>query len=82
MDARGVLCGLTQYTRKEHVCRAALEAVCFQTREIMEAMDKDSGIRPEALVVDGAMTANDLMMQMQADILSACPSQPISTFEY
>ena len=69
-DARGAIVGLTQYSRKEHVCRAALEAVCFQTREILDAMDKDSGLQLERVLVDGAMTGNDLMMQTLADFLS------------
>jgi glycerol kinase len=69
-DARGTICGLTQYTRREHICRATLEAVCFQTREILDAMNKDSGLKLNKLLVDGAMTANELMMQTQADFLS------------
>ena len=69
-DARGVICGLTQFSRKEHLCRAALEAVALQTREVAEAMDKDSGLKLERLLVDGGMTKNELLMQTQADYLN------------
>ena len=75
-DARGAIVGLTQYSRKEHVCRAALEAVCFQTREILDAMDKDSGLQLERVLVDGAMTGNDLMMQTLADFLNISVVRP------
>ncbi|KAK7790598.1 hypothetical protein R5R35_012558 [Gryllus longicercus] len=67
-DARGILCGLTQFTTKGHIIRACLEAVCFQTRDILEAMNKDCGIPLEKLQVDGKMTKNNLLMQLQADI--------------
>ncbi|XP_066992392.2 glycerol kinase 3 isoform X2 [Anabrus simplex] len=67
-DARGILCGLTQFTTKGHIIRASLEAVCFQTRDILEAMKKDCGIPLEKLKVDGMMTRNNLLMQLQADI--------------
>jgi glycerol kinase len=59
--------GLTQYTKKEHICRATLEAVAFQVYEILLGMGKDSGFSLKALLVDGGMTKNDLLMQMQAD---------------
>ena len=68
-DVRGTLFGLSQYSRREHICRATLEAICFQTREILDAMEQDSGVHLKKLVVDGAMTKNDLMMQIQADFL-------------
>ncbi|XP_065347191.1 glycerol kinase-like isoform X2 [Cloeon dipterum] len=68
-DARGALCGLTHYTRKAHIVRAALESICFQTRDILEAMNKDSGIPLSLLQVDGGMTSNNLMMQLQADLV-------------
>jgi len=61
--------GLTQYTSKEHLCRAALEAVSFQTREILECMQADSKFELTSLLVDGAMSQNDLLMQIQADHL-------------
>ena len=59
--------GLTQYTKREHLCRATLEAVAFQVYEILLAMEKDSGQRLKALLVDGGMTKNDLLMQIQAN---------------
>ncbi|XP_049802041.1 glycerol kinase-like isoform X1 [Schistocerca nitens] len=67
-DARGILCGLTQFTTKCHIIRACLEAVCFQTRDILEAMKKDCGFPLRKLKADGTMTQNDLLMQLQADI--------------
>jgi len=63
-----ILCGLTAFTTKKHIIRAALEAVCFQTRDILEAMNKDCGIPLTKLHVDGKMTRNNLLMQLQADI--------------
>ncbi|XP_022915751.1 glycerol kinase 3-like [Onthophagus taurus] len=68
-DARGIICGLTAFTTKKHIIRAALEAVCFQTRDILEAMNKDCGIPLAKLHVDGRMTTNNLLMQLQADII-------------
>ncbi|XP_035983977.1 glycerol kinase isoform X2 [Fundulus heteroclitus] len=68
-SARGIICGLTQFTNKRHLAFAALEAVCFQTREILDAMNQDSGIPLTQLQVDGGMTSNKLLMQLQADIL-------------
>jgi glycerol kinase len=68
-NARGVIAGLTRYANKGHLARAVLEAVAFQTREVVEAMEQDSGIRLEELRVDGGMVSNDLLMQFQADIL-------------
>uniref|UniRef100_A0A8C9AFA6 Probable glycerol kinase n=1 Tax=Prolemur simus TaxID=1328070 RepID=A0A8C9AFA6_PROSS len=68
-SARGIICGLTQFTNKCHIAFAALEAVCFQTREILDAMNRDCGIPLRHLQVDGAMTANRLLLQLQADIL-------------
>ncbi|XP_010358139.2 glycerol kinase 2 [Rhinopithecus roxellana] len=68
-SARGILCGLTQFTNKCHIAFAALEAVCFQTREILEAMNHDCGIPLRHLQVDGGMTDNKVLMQLQADIL-------------
>ena len=66
-DARGTVVGLTQYTRREHLCRATLEAVAFQVYEILLAMEKDSRHRLKALLVDGGMTKNELLMQIQAN---------------
>uniref|UniRef100_A0A3Q2D949 glycerol kinase n=1 Tax=Cyprinodon variegatus TaxID=28743 RepID=A0A3Q2D949_CYPVA len=68
-SARGIICGLTQFTNRNHLAFAALEAVCFQTREILDAMNQDSCIPLSVLGVDGGMTANRLLMQLQADIL-------------
>ncbi|XP_018909612.2 glycerol kinase 3 isoform X1 [Bemisia tabaci] len=73
-DARGILCGLTQFTTKGHIIRAALEAVCYQTRDILEAMHRDCGFPLSTLHVDGQMTTNRLLMQLQADI-SGIPVQ-------
>ncbi|XP_003394582.1 glycerol kinase [Bombus affinis] len=67
-DARGVICGITEDTQQYHIVRAALEAVCFQTRDILEAMIKDSGTKLTTLQVDGGMTVNNLLMQLQADL--------------
>ncbi|XP_060090085.1 glycerol kinase isoform X2 [Heteronotia binoei] len=67
--ARGIICGLTQFTNKKHIAYAALEAVCFQAREILDAMNKDCGIPLSQLQVDGGMTNNKILMQLQADIL-------------
>lgn len=67
-DARGIICGLTSFTTKHHIIRAALEAVCFQTRDIIEAMKKDCGINLNKLHADGIMTDNKLLMQLQADL--------------
>ena len=69
-DARGVIAGLTRYANKGHLARAVLEATAFQTREVVEAMEKDSGITLDVLRVDGGMVENDLLMQFQADILN------------
>ena len=68
-NARGVIAGLTRYTNKGHLARAVLEATAFQTREVVEAMEKDSGIALETLRTDGGMVSNDLLMQFQSDIL-------------
>jgi glycerol kinase len=76
-NARGVIAGLTRYANKGHVARAALEATAFQTREVVEAMEKDSGIGLESLRVDGGMVANDLLMQFQADILNREVVRPV-----
>jgi len=68
-SARGVICGLTRYANKAHIARAVLEATAFQTREVVEAMEKDSGIALDVLRTDGGMIENDLLMQFQADLL-------------
>ena len=69
-NARGVIAGLTRYSNKGHLARAVLEATTFQTREVVEAMEKDCGASLDVLRVDGGMVENDLLMQFQADILN------------
>jgi len=76
-DARGVIAGLTGYITKGHIARAVLEAVAWQTREVVDAMAADSGEALTALKVDGGMTANDLLMQFQADVLGAPVVRPV-----
>ncbi len=76
-NARGVIAGLTRYATKGHLARAVLEATAFQTREILEAMEKDSGIRMDVLRTDGGMIENDLLMQFQADILDKAVVRPV-----
>ncbi len=75
-DARGVIVGLTRFINKYHICRAALEATAYQTREVLDAMEKDSGVRLAALKVDGGMVYNELLMQFQADILGVPVVRP------
>lgn len=75
-DAAGVIVGLTRFADRSHITRAALEATCFQTREVVEAMQKDAGQELSGLCVDGGMVANDLLMQMQADILGSSVQRP------
>lgn len=75
-DARGVIVGLTRYSNKNHIARATLEAVAYQTKELIEAMEADTGIKIKELKVDGGMLASELLMQFQADILGVkllCP---------
>jgi len=75
-DARGVIVGLTRYINKGHIARAALEATAYQTREVADAMRKDSGENLKALKVDGGMVYNELLMQFQADILNVPVVRP------
>jgi glycerol kinase len=75
-DARGVIAGLTRYVNAGHIARATLEATAFQSREVSDAMDADSGVKLESLKVDGGMVANDLLMQFQADILGVPVIRP------
>ncbi len=77
LDARGVIVGLTRYITKAHICRAALEATAYQTREVLDAMEKDSGVKLTALKVDGGMVYNELLMQFQADILGVPVIRPV-----
>ncbi|GAB3662029.1 glycerol kinase GlpK [Glycomyces tarimensis] len=76
-DARGVIAGLTRYVTKAHIARAVLEATAWQTREITDAMTKDSGVELAALKVDGGMTSNNLLMQFLADVLDAPVVRPM-----
>jgi glycerol kinase len=76
-DARGVIVGLTRYINRGHLARAVLEATAYQTREVLDAMEKDSGVRLKALKVDGGMVVNDLLMQFQADILNVPVIRPV-----
>ncbi|KAJ5643269.1 Glycerol kinase [Penicillium longicatenatum] len=69
-DAKGTIFGITQYTQRGHIARATLEATCFQTKAILEAMEKDSGQALTELAVDGGMSNSDLAMQTQADLIS------------
>ncbi|EHR59606.1 glycerol kinase GlpK [Saccharomonospora cyanea] len=75
-DARGAVVGLTRYVNKGHLCRAVLEATGFQTREVIDAMNADSGVPLKTLKVDGGMVVNDLLMQFQADILGVSVIRP------
>jgi glycerol kinase len=75
-NARGVIAGLTRYSNKGHLARAVLEATAFQTREVVEAMEKDSGVPVGVLRTDGGMVENELLMQFQADILDRTVVRP------
>lgn len=75
-DARGVVCGLTRFANKGHIARAALEATAYQTREVLDAMVKDSGVAIRELRADGGMVVNELLMQFQADLLDAPVVRP------
>ena len=76
-DARGVITGLTGFVTKAHLARAVLEATSWQTREVVDAMYQDSGVRITPLKVDGGMTANNLLMQHQADVLGVPVIRPV-----
>jgi glycerol kinase len=75
-NARGVIAGLTRYVNAGHIARATLEATAYQSREVVEAMDSDSGVALESLKVDGGMVGNDLLMQFQADLLGVPVIRP------
>jgi glycerol kinase len=77
-NARGVIAGLTRYANKGHFARAVLEATAFQTRDVLEAMEKDSGIKLDVLRADGGMVGDDLLMQFQADILDRPVVRPVT----
>ncbi len=76
-NARGVFAGLTRYVNAGHIARATLEATAFQSREVADAMETDSGVKLESLKVDGGMVANDLLMQFQADLLGVPVIRPV-----
>ena len=75
-DARGVIAGLTRYVNKGHIARATLEATAWQTKEVVEAMNTDSGVDLTSLKVDGGMVQNELLMQFQADVLDVPVIRP------
>ena len=75
--ARGVITGLTRYANKGHLARAVLEATAFQTRDVLDAMERDSGVRLATLRADGGMVANDVLMQFQSDILNRPVVRPV-----
>jgi glycerol kinase len=76
-DARGVIVGLSRFNTSAHLARATLEAICYQSRDVVEAAAKDSGVALDILKVDGGVTANELCMQLQADILGVPVSRPV-----
>ncbi len=75
-DARGVIVGMTRYVNKGHIARAALESTAYQVREVLDAMEMDSGVRLKMLKVDGGMVYNDLLMQFQADMVNVPVIRP------
>jgi glycerol kinase len=75
-NARGVVAGLTRYVNAGHIARATLEATAYQSREVVDAMNADSGVELESLKVDGGMVSNDLLMQFQADLLGVPVIRP------
>ncbi|MGH6655191.1 MAG: glycerol kinase GlpK [Actinocrinis sp.] len=76
-DARGAIVGLSRFNTNAHLARATLEAICYQTRDVVEAMQRDAGVRLDVLRVDGGVTANELAMQIQADVLGVPVSKPV-----
>lgn len=76
-DARGVIAGLTRYVNKGHIARATLEATAWQTREVLDAMEQDSGVKLSALKVDGGMVYNNTLMQFQSDVLGVPVIRPV-----
>ena len=75
-DARGAIVGLSRFNTNAHLARATLESICYQSRDVAEAMEKDAGVTLEVLKVDGGVTANELCMQIQADVLGVEVSRP------
>jgi glycerol kinase len=76
-DARGAIVGLSRFNTSAHLARAALESICYQSRDVVEAMAQDSGVTLDVLKVDGGITANSLCMQIQADVLGVAVSRPV-----
>jgi glycerol kinase len=76
-DARGAIVGLSRFNTNAHLARATLESICYQSKDVSDAMEKDSGVTLDVLKVDGGVTANDLCMQMQADVLGVPVSKPV-----
>src|ERR1700722_3490121 len=76
-DARGAIVGLSRFNTNAHLARATLEAICYQSRDVSNAMEQDSGVHLEVLKVDGGVTANNLCMQLQADVLGVPVSRPV-----
>jgi glycerol kinase len=76
-DARGAIVGLSRFNTNAHLARATLESICYQSRDVVDAMQADSGVRLEVLKVDGGITANDLCMQIQADVLGVEVVRPV-----
>ena len=76
-DARGAIVGLSRFNTRAHLARATLEAICYQSKDVALAMESDSGVHLEVLKVDGGVTANDLCMQIQADVLGVPVSRPV-----
>ncbi|CAN5459998.1 glycerol kinase GlpK [soil metagenome] len=76
-DARGAIVGLSRFNTNAHVARAALEAICYQSRDVVDAMEADSGVHLEVLKVDGGITANNLCMQIQSDVLGVDVVKPV-----
>jgi glycerol kinase len=78
-DARGIIAGLTRFANRAHLCRATLEAACYQTSDVMRAMQTDSGVSLNELRVDGGMARSDALLQFQADILDTAVIRPVVT---
>ena len=75
-DVRGLMTGLTMHTRREYICRAALEAVCHRTCEVVDAMQTDSNTKLNTLRVDGGMSQSNIMLKMQSDLLQVPVIRP------
>ena len=76
-DARGAIVGMSRFNTNAHLARATLEAICYQSKDVSDAMEKDSGVKLDVLKVDGGVTANNLCMQLQSDILGVPVSKPV-----